>query len=308
MTRKWSIRTEVDLCRHPDDFPRYPDPLPDPDGWLARWLDAVQVQPLYAREWKCLDNWRVGPRTVDDSFWFCFPKGRGQAVLDDGRCGFQFRPGDLILIPRGTPHFVRLAKGSKPHLLVVHFHADLFGDINLLDVLGFPRHVPHTPDAPFERWSNELVRESMLRPPGWQRTMAAGVLQLLTHLTRHHGSRFTGRGQEVRRRELLRLLPSLEVVERRFADPRLTIADLARAISVSEVYFRKLLRRLTGLNPVAFLQRHRIQHAGMLLRTTRLSVKQIAEQSGFVDLPFFYRVFKQWTDQTPVDYRETQAV
>ncbi len=308
MAHKWSFRGRIDLCRHPDDFPRYPDPLPDPDGCLAKWLDTVQIQPLNGSEWKCLDNWRVGPRTLEDSFWFCFPKGWGVAVINEGRHVFRFFPGDLILIPKGTHHTVHLDCGSKTSLLVIHFHANVLGNINLLDLLGFPWRVPHSTCAPFQRISNELVHEYMVQPSGWQRTMAARILELLTHLTRHHARLFRRPKNKVFHEGLLRLLPFLDLIEKRFADPRLTIADMARTISVSEVHFRKLLHRSTNLSPVAFLQRYRVQHAGVLLRTTPLSVKQIAEQSGFTDLPYFYRVFTQWTAQTPINYRRTREV
>ena len=308
MARKWLFRTPVDFCRHPDDFPRYPDFLPDPDGLLASWFDAVEIQIRSALEWHCLDAWQVGPRTLDDSFWFCFPKGRGEAVIGDSQHLVHFNPGDLILIPEGTRHWIKLKDQPRTNLLVVHFHAALFGSIDFLDLLGFPFHVFRSPSAPFERISHELIREAMVQPPGWQRTTAAHILQLLLHLTRHHGSLFRSRGKGNARQELLRLLPSLKLVAREFSNPRLTVGDMAHTISVSEVHLRKLLHRLTGMSPVIFLQRHRIQHACLLLRTTPLSVKQVAEQCGFSDIPFFYRVFKQRTGRTPVIYRNVQKM
>jgi AraC-like DNA-binding protein len=78
---------------------------------------------------------------------------------------------------------------------------------------------------------------------------------------------------------------------------------LARAIEVSEVYLRGLFRSLTGVPPLEFLQRRRIERACDILRSSDESIKSIAWSVGFTDVPYFYRVFKKWMRTTPASYR-----
>jgi len=40
-----------------------------------------------------------------------------------------------------------------------------------------------------------------------------------------------------------------------------------------------------------------------LLQKTSLSIGQIAAETGYNDLPNFYRAFKHWTGKTPGSYR-----
>lgn len=138
--------------------------------------------------------------------------------------------------------------------------------------------------------------------------MAAEILTVLLYILRHHGNRF--RVDDSRRvcKESPRLLAVFNWIEQHLADPQMSVADLARTISLSEVYFRKLFRRVTGIGPAVFVQRHRIERACMLLRGSQMSIKQIAEMCGFLDVPFFYRIFKHWAKVTPARYRDSKEI
>ena len=48
----------------------------------------------------------------------------------------------------------------------------------------------------------------------------------------------------------------------------------------------------------------RIDHAVSLLQTTRLSIEEIAQQSGFSDVRTFRRVFSKAKGANPSAYRE----
>jgi len=74
------------------------------------------------------------------------------------------------------------------------------------------------------------------------------------------------------------------------------------------VQFRKLFKRVTGLNPVRFIQRRRVERACVMLRTTTLSIEQIAEACGFSDPPFFFRIFRLWTGTSPNQYRSAERI
>lgn len=308
MARIRSEREHLAAPRRAGSFTPFAE-LPHTTGdSIGRWLDAVEIEPISATEWRCTERWELGPRVVPDSMWFYFITGQGWGSVGAGGRRFKIQPGDLMLIPQGAEHVVRQAAGSAMHLYAVHFHARVFGGINLLDLLGFPAHLPRREVAPYGPANERVAREHALRAPGWRRAMGAEISGVLMQMVRHEGRRFRGPGGGEAHAELPRLLPALEWIERNLDDPGLKVAGIARQLHVSEVQARKLFRRVIGTSPIRFVQRRRIDLACQLLRASGLPIEQIAEQCGFSESPFFFRVFKKWTGTTPRAYRDGQGL
>ena len=45
--------------------------------------------------------------------------------------------------------------------------------------------------------------------------------------------------------------------------------------------------------------------AQFFLATSDMSIKEIARITGYHDVPYFYRVFRRFTLQSPLQYRES---
>jgi AraC-like DNA-binding protein len=272
---------------------------------LENWLEALQITPISATEWQCSEYWVLEPRILRDSMFFVFHNGVGRARVGDQR--FDIRSGDMMLIPQGRSHEVEQGPGVAFQLSAVHFHAHVFGGVNILDLLGFPVHVRPLGrrDEILLESTRRLNREFAVKAPGYLQSAAALLMQIILHLLRHHGSRFTPPYHSEKINELRRLLPAFDHIESNLGDGSVRVGDLARKVFVSEVQFRKLFRRVAGMGPVRFIQSRRVDRACHLLRETDLSIDQVAQTVGFADAPFFCRVFKSWTQATPTRYRQT---
>lgn len=305
MTDSWIQNTPVDKWRATAAFEQFPKALPDPDGRLDQWLEHIRIVPLWTKEWKCAPGWRIGPRVLNETMWYWFQNGSGWFSLGKGGTRKNFRSGDLILIPQGVEHVVRPEDGRGVHNISVHFHVHLFSSVNLLNLLGFPGLVPAPAESPLGTASLALAREYALRAPGWKPAMTNRIYDALLYIIRHHGKLF--HPPESSLHQLLpRLLPALECIEHELDNPTLAVGDLARKIKVSEVYLRRLFKKVTGARPAAFIQRRRVERACELLRFTSKGIKLIAAETGFRELTFFYRVFGYWTGTTPARYRQTK--
>ncbi|MET4491215.1 helix-turn-helix domain-containing protein [Bradyrhizobium sp. LA7.1] len=62
-----------------------------------------------------------------------------------------------------------------------------------------------------------------------------------------------------------------------------SISDLAKAVGLGARTFARRCERVTGLSPVRFVQKLRVDKAMDLLETTRLSLDEIAERIGYAD-------------------------
>jgi YesN/AraC family two-component response regulator len=49
----------------------------------------------------------------------------------------------------------------------------------------------------------------------------------------------------------------------------------------------------------------RIERAQYLIATTNMSYTQIAEETGFANLPYFSKIFKKVTNLTPAEYKRS---
>jgi len=82
--------------------------------------------------------------------------------------------------------------------------------------------------------------------------------------------------------------------------------DLGALAAAFHVSPRTMLRRLkaeTGQTPLAYLQGERINAAKRLLESGTLSLAQITERVGYLDVATFSTLFKRLAGQSPAQYR-----
>ena len=84
----------------------------------------------------------------------------------------------------------------------------------------------------------------------------------------------------------------------------LSLAEVARAVNTSTIYFCKLFKKVTGLNFTEYLSQLRIEKAKNLLLNPNLRVSEIAYETGFQSLTHFNRVFRRIAGQSPTNYRK----
>jgi len=79
----------------------------------------------------------------------------------------------------------------------------------------------------------------------------------------------------------------------------------ALAMSRTQVYCK--IKALTGLSPTIYVRRIRMRKSKILLRTTTLSISEIAYAVGFNEPAFFSRNFKDFYGKSPVEFRAEQS-
>lgn len=98
-----------------------------------------------------------------------------------------------------------------------------------------------------------------------------------------------------------RIRKILEIIE---DDPSQSIGELARRVNLSSSRLGHLFRTQVDVDLEGFLRNARLQKAAELLRTTELSIKEIAAQVGYHHASSLDRGFKQKFAFEPADYRK----
>ncbi len=88
----------------------------------------------------------------------------------------------------------------------------------------------------------------------------------------------------------------------------LSVRDLALACGIGVTSFTSSFREATGVTPHRYLRRTRIERSCELLRTTGLSIREIAEIVGFRGQSHFCCAFAAERGLTPSAYRRATHV
>ncbi|KLT67148.1 AraC family transcriptional regulator [Pedobacter sp. BMA] len=83
----------------------------------------------------------------------------------------------------------------------------------------------------------------------------------------------------------------------------LTVGLLAKEAGYHPDYFSRVFERYTGDRPIAYINEKRIERAQYLITTTVKSLEEIASETGFDGMAYFFRTFRRFTGITPTKYR-----
>lgn len=104
------------------------------------------------------------------------------------------------------------------------------------------------------------------------------------------------------------LLHGMEVLESKIQVSRQSLEALAKEAGISANHLIKLFRKHLGTTPMQHLWKLRVQRGAELLRSTGLSVSEVAYHCGFSSPFHFSRAFKSVFDVSPKQFRTVVQV
>lgn len=100
----------------------------------------------------------------------------------------------------------------------------------------------------------------------------------------------------------------IEDINSNFLDPDYDVHAVIERTGYTINHFRKLFKSVTGLPPVAFLNRRRLDYArDLIIRSPEeLPLAEIASRCGYHDPYYFAKLFKKREGMTPKEYAQRQ--
>lgn len=160
-------------------------------------------------------------------------------------------------------------------------------------------HLIKTDPKEFYRLFAQLHQEYSKREKGFQTIMRAYLTELIIKLFRELDRQrpaFTNSHQKL-------VAQAIDYMQENYKT-HINLDDIVSGIFLSKDYFRQLFKKTTGASISAYIQDLRIAEACRLLETTDANSAQIARESGFNDIKFFYQTFKKTVGMTPAEYRK----
>ncbi len=196
---------------------------------------------------------------------------------------FQASPGDVMLLPRGAHYAISfpVPTGKEAHPFMVNFRlTDPAGQEILL--------------------GDRVMR--LCRDDGSLQPLFSAAAQLYISAS---PARLKGKVYEL----FGALFPVAEADEcclayiSRHYTNRFSIPKLAERCAMSETAYRKRFRALTGMSPVQYINRMKVDRACQMLLSGDMNPAAISEFLNFYSLPYFYKVFRDHMGCTPNEYR-----
>lgn len=149
----------------------------------------------------------------------------------------------------------------------------------------------------------DMAHECTHRSAGWDVLLGSYLISLIIHCSRifqHHVGDMNDK-----RAYMGYVTQALQYIDAHYQED-ITIRDIAGHVGVSNDYFSRQFKQVTGIAPVEYLRRYRFARA-MELLAGGMAVTEVAHQVGFRNLCHFSREFKNQLGVTPSQYRRQYA-
>jgi len=99
-----------------------------------------------------------------------------------------------------------------------------------------------------------------------------------------------------------KIKPAITYINENFLSEKLNAEELAKRCGISYSYLKRLFIRRFGMPPKRYAISLKINLACDLLSSEMYSVSQVAEMSGYDDIYFFSRQFKEYIGISPTEF------
>ena len=147
-----------------------------------------------------------------------------------------------------------------------------------------------------------ILQEFESRSMGYQLCIRAYLQELMVKMSRASGfeEKRAGRNDIYKSHDFKKLFDLLATDY----SEKITLNQAAAIVNLSVYHFCKVFKEMTGMTFVRYLNLNRVNAAESLLRNTQLSITEITEKTGFCNINYFDRVFKQLKGYPPSFCRE----
>jgi AraC-like DNA-binding protein len=256
--------------------------------------ETLTIRSIFYRD--APSNYQTPDHTHEGNWqWYLVRHGDVTQTIDGTT--YELAAGDSILIP---PRAVRSPRctGMAPSYTMAIFHP---GPITLWPLAKqiLPIHQPTN----FE----ELIKELAHPEDGYAELVVNVVFTrlLIGHVREHRES-----ADKATTEASLNELSENDLCQRAIAFMRaqmhepISRNDIAAAVHYSEPHFARVFKRIMGVTPGHYLSNLRLERAKLFLRSSTLSIGQIALEVGFQSFSHFTQLFKKEVGSSPSSYRK----
>lgn len=228
-----------------------------------------------------------------------------------GKTSYLLQEGDILVIPPGELHELIAPKEGFRRILLFDYSliSNLKGITNIFTVLNQPRLITYR-NAPetneeliklYDEITDEYTSNNALKE--------AAIYSLIIKMFVIMGRKYMNTEYifpDVKLNKQKEYIEKFNLIFDYINDNYMeeisldTIADVA---GFSKFHFSRLFKQFTDMSFYDYLNQRRVKEAEKLLLNPSLSITEVAMRSGFSSISTFNRVFKNFKECTPTEFK-----
>lgn len=228
-----------------------------------------------------------------------------------GKITYVLKEGDILVIPPGELHELTAPKEGVRRILLFDFSliSNLKGFSNFATVLNQPRLVTEATAPEIHPQLQQLFDEITVEYNSNNTLREAAIYAIIIQMFVLMGRKYMNTEtlfpdvKENKQKEYIGKFNLIfEYINNNYMEyiSLDTIADIA---GFSKFHFSRLFKQFTDMSFYDYLNQRRVKEAEKLLLNPNLSITEIALRSGFSSISTFNRVFKNFKECTPTEFK-----
>ena len=224
---------------------------------------------------------------------------------------YRVNPGEIFIIPPRALHELKTPSSGVRFIFLfnINIMAQLKGFAAIQTMLSQPQHITkETHPLVYNEVYQillDMCKEYISCNPYSELSIFSLLAKMLISLYENH-IQSTDLFQSVKinkhQEYVTKFGNLLEYIDNHYTED-LTLEDMADIIGFSKYHFSRLFKQYTNFTFCDYLKNRRIQAAEMLLEQPEYSITEVALQAGFPSISTFNRIFKEYKNCTPTEFR-----
>ena len=227
------------------------------------------------------------PKGREDFLLFYVAKGEETFYFDRAE---QAAAGSFVLFAPGEKQHHAYRGAATAEFYYVHFRCDRLPDGIGLETSKIYRSAP---SAAIVATFEEIIEETLEKLPHYEPLCLAKLLSLLALIQRE-----TARTEAHAVLGHQRIARAIQHIGR-YSEENLSLEDYAAMCCMSKYHFLRTFKEVTGVTPMEYRLRIRMENAKEMLEEGVLSVSEISEKVGFSSAAHFSDSFKKFVGISP---------
>jgi len=291
------------------------EPVLLPKAWEGL-LKSSDFLPVIVKSIERIEDasWSMEPNR-HENYEMVYMK-KGSAVFEIAGHPVTLGPNDIVIIKPMQYHKFIVKSEDGCVFIVLNFKFEnrisgVHSDVPLEDFLNF---VSSRETGPYIKLKvsqkneiivilNRILKERESDEPGSEFLNYLLIMELFVLLSRTLKMEWENsiKSKSPKLKELMEI--AVNFIHNNF-ERDISLKDIAGFVFLSPSYFTRAFKEETGLSPINYLLKVRIDRAKELLADTSLKISDIALSVGFSNQQRFNEMFKKHTKMTPLQYRK----
>ncbi|MFC4598777.1 helix-turn-helix transcriptional regulator [Cohnella hongkongensis] len=159
-----------------------------------------------------------------------------------------------------------------------------------------------------ERRFNDIMEEAEKKHDNYSILIMMKITEILLYVRRSHSERLIPPSLSMSDKPKHKMINEIATFITHGEARVRTLDEVCNHFFISKSYLCRVFKEVTGFTVQDYINIHSVKKAQQLLEQSDMSIAQIGERLGYNSVTYFERVFKKYTETTPLKYRKKLSI